>query len=413
MVKYNYNVGKLGEIMQSLKKLLILILDRIVVCARRCRMALMRFAARCLPLQNVILLESVPPLTDNTFFVYEELLRRGYNKKYRMYWTTHTQPPDTALPENVFFLRVNPSEFREQLRVNRIIARAKCIIDCNDYVYKLNRRTKRIHLKHGLALKDVPEYNHLIGETDVVCVTADYWVQKTADDHRCDPSVVKPLGFARNDILLHPTPHAQKAIIWMPTYRVHKHQSAEMLAQYQKEQPFGVPCIRTEADLADLNAVLAAHDALLYIRLHPAQKGSLGDLHAYSNLRVCDNAFLEARGTPLYAFLTETDALISDFSSIYYDYLLLDKPIALAIQDFDTYRKNTGLIVDTEEEFREAFPAVFLKTYADLRAFVEQTLRGEDAAREARTAAREKYMGAQTDHAASDIADYLEKQYRL
>ena len=403
--------------MRKLKKALIRIIDWFVVHIPRIPTAIVVAAARLLPLRSDILLESKPTFSDNTDAVYRELLRRGYNRKYRLIWITHVPYDGAPLPENVQVLNLSRSRWDNLVRGRWIIARAKYIIDCNGYVRKTNRRTVRVHLKHGLAIKSVPEYSHMIGDVDLLVVPNDYWIDKSAKEHLVDPAIVKPLGFPRNDVLLRPKkPHEQTNIIWMPTYRMAPHQAQQFPLEaqmYAQKMPFGFPCIRSREDFEELNAMLSANNAVLYLRLHPAQDTSQIRLDALSNVRICDDTYLRRTGTQLYTFLTQTDALISDYSSIYYDYLLLDKPIALSVADFAEYSRITGLTIESPEEYKAAFPAVYLYTFDDLKEFLRQVIAGEDPMREARNAAREKYMGAQTDHAAATIVDYLETHFRL
>ena len=41
---------------------------------------------RLMPKRKAFVLESHPDFSDNTYALYEELLRRGYHKKYKLYW---------------------------------------------------------------------------------------------------------------------------------------------------------------------------------------------------------------------------------------------------------------------------------------------------------------------------------------
>ncbi|MCR5066710.1 MAG: CDP-glycerol glycerophosphotransferase family protein, partial [Erysipelotrichaceae bacterium] len=50
-----------------------------------------------------------------------------------------------------------------------------------------------------------------------------------------------------------------------------------------------------------------------------------------------------------YELLTATDALITDYSSVFFDYLVLGKQIILYMEDFDTYRSYQGLNMDLAE----------------------------------------------------------------
>ena len=41
------------------------------------------------PLKNIIVFESLPDYSDNTRAVFNEMVKRGLNKEYKLIWTTH------------------------------------------------------------------------------------------------------------------------------------------------------------------------------------------------------------------------------------------------------------------------------------------------------------------------------------
>ena len=47
--------------------------------------------------------------------------------------------------------------------------------------------------------------------------------------------------------------------------------------------------------------------------------------------------------------LAITDILISDYSSIFYDYLATDKPVIFYIPDLEEYKNYRGLYIEPEE----------------------------------------------------------------
>ena len=49
--------------------------------------------------------------------------------------------------------------------------------------------------------------------------------------------------------------------------------------------------------------------------------------------------------------LGSSDALITDYSSVYFDYLLLDKPIGFTVDDMELYIKDRGFIFNNPEEY--------------------------------------------------------------
>lgn len=73
------------------------------------------FMMRLLPLRKMIVFESHPDFSDNTFALYEELLRRGVQNRYKMYWirTFHAdRGGEYHLPENVGTIQKEPHSLR-------------------------------------------------------------------------------------------------------------------------------------------------------------------------------------------------------------------------------------------------------------------------------------------------------------
>ncbi len=90
-------------------------------------------------------------------------------------------------------------------------------------------------------------------------------------------------------------------------------------------------------DFNKLNEVLNANNRLLILKLHPDSK--LEFELDYSNIKIID------KDIDIYPFIPFTNCLITDFSSIYFDYLLMNnKEIILFIPDYDDYiSKNRAL----------------------------------------------------------------------
>lgn len=103
-------------------------------------------------------------------------------------------------------------------------------------------------------------------------------------------------------------------IIYMPTFR--DDQSDFILSS-------GI-------DLDFLNDFLSKRNELFLFKLHPATIVS-NVSSSYSNIRFLD------KNVDVYPILPFTDLLITDYSSIYYDYLLLDKGVVLFPFDYETY----------------------------------------------------------------------------
>jgi CDP-glycerol glycerophosphotransferase (TagB/SpsB family) len=108
-----------------------------------------------------------------------------------------------------------------------------------------------------------------------------------------------------------------------------------------------LPTFRTRgADLADrvdfaaLDRLLAATDARLFVKPHPFERCStVADLEHVERLDGIED---------VYPLLDEFDVLVTDYSSVFLDYLLLDRPIVFYAPDLDTYRADRGFYYDYE-----------------------------------------------------------------
>lgn len=88
-------------------------------------------------------------------------------------------------------------------------------------------------------------------------------------------------------------------------------------------------------DFEKLNDTLKQLNYVLFLKLHPLTKNASVD--GYTNIIQINN------DVDIYPFLNYTDFLITDYSSIYFDYLLLDKEIVFIPYDYENYIKNREL----------------------------------------------------------------------
>ena len=85
-------------------------------------------------------------------------------------------------------------------------------------------------------------------------------------------------------------------------------------------------------DFVLLNEVLRQRDNLFLLKLHPESNLSMEEMSRYSNILVLDKKI------DIYPVLPFTDVLVTDYSSIYYDYLLMPgKEVLLFPFDYAEY----------------------------------------------------------------------------
>lgn len=90
-------------------------------------------------------------------------------------------------------------------------------------------------------------------------------------------------------------------------------------------------------DLDKINNFCQKHNCLFKIKLHPNTKHNV-DTAQYDQIVFVDAS--EDTNT----YLSESDCLITDYSSIFFDYLVLDRPVLFYVFDEDIYKSQNRQI---------------------------------------------------------------------
>jgi CDP-glycerol glycerophosphotransferase len=102
-------------------------------------------------------------------------------------------------------------------------------------------------------------------------------------------------------------------------------------------------------DLDQLNDFLSSRDAILVLRAHHREaKAAMAATTGFKNIVVSDSLDIAWDVTD---WLIASDILITDFSSVFYDYLVLDRPIIHIISDLEEYAAQRGFLTDPYRDF--------------------------------------------------------------
>lgn len=140
---------------------------------------------------------------------------------------------------------------------------------------------------------------------------------------------IKITGQPRNDVLCsgNRVNNKEKIVLFMPTWR-----------EYDTE--FSFFSIKCGFNLCMINNFLNKHNARLIIKMHHADKEKLTANIFSDRITLYDNE------KDLYEFLTSADVLMTDYSSVYFDFLLLNKPIVFTPFDLEEYSNKRGFYYD-------------------------------------------------------------------
>ena len=201
-------------------------------------------------------------------------------------------------------------------------------------------------------------------------------------------------GYPRNDYLF--TSHGKKILqdileidlsekkilLFMPTYRQTQETNKKDGAK-SGENFFGFASFKPEK----FNSFLEENGLFFLFKLHPNEEEIFKESFSsnLSNIQLLLGSTLAKHETDLYKIVNASDMLITDYSSIYFDYLLLDKPIIFTTPDLSSYEDNRGFLVSplsfwmpgpicfTYDELKQSIKQQMLKdTYREKRKMVKQ-----------------------------------------
>lgn len=378
----------------------------------------------CRKKNNVILFESYPELDGSPWMIYQALKQKGYDQKYKLIWATDSSyKSKTNIKCIPFFGKLNLWQAIHALYYQTT---AKIIIDSNRPIYKTNPHSIRIFTRHGGTLKKCTDYMRSLGEMNYLltlsCELQNIDYQDCGDYCLKNLDNILILGLPANDKLFeqidlfsngfYPRLSSQlsrkqikKVIGWLPTYRQHRNDST---SEATKHFPYGVPLIQTDSELISLNHLLEEKNILLAIQMHHAQMENFSK-KSFSNIVLITQDIKYEMNISTANLMQSFDALITDYSAAYHEYILLDRPIALSIDDYEEYAKNPGFSVD----YFDLIKGVYLKNFTDLTHFVEDISNGIDSAKNEREKAKFRIHKYTDNQSTKRVVDFLIEKVKL
>lgn len=144
-----------------------------------------------------------------------------------------------------------------------------------------------------------------------------------------------------------------------------------------------------------LDEFLGDVGAHLVVKLHPRDDPG-EDLDA-ERITVLPTAM------DVYPVLRHSDVLITDYSSVYLDFLLLDRPIVFFPYDIDEFTRSRPMIF----EYESVTPGPKAGTVESLLAELRRTLTGTDGYTDRRAALRDAYFESEGGSASADLYERI------
>jgi len=144
---------------------------------------------------------------------------------------------------------------------------------------------------------------------------------------------------------------------------------------------------------------LKENNILFLISVHPHME-NLEDFSDCTNIQYIDHNPL----MDINQLLPEMDLLITDYSSIATDYMLMDRPVIYVMPDYDYYLYDFGLL----EDMRDNLPGLESKNMPDLQDHIVRSLQDPYEMQSGRKRYLKKYYDVDNFKSCEKISIFIE-----
>ena len=268
------------------------------------------------------------------------------------------------------------------------------------------RRKPVVNLWHGDGPKaGLRDPHNLPPRASVIVSGARVFGERKADFLGVAPDGLLVTGNPRWDQLARPaTDDELRAVgidpelpfvLYMPTFRTSVAVGARGSWSDTNGADGGTAAYTSGDMVAGLVRGAASAGAQVVVKPHPLD----AERYDVAGAVVVTNPQLDAAELLLYRLLGRAAALVTDYSSVWTDFLVLDRPIGFALNDLEDYSGGRGLNVDNLDDL---LPGPQLLTPEQCAAFVPDAVKDVPALAELRARAVQRVGLAPTGGSATD-----------
>jgi len=324
--------------------------------------------------ENYILFTSYPDMSDNSYAFYEYMLK-DYADNRLYIWLVE---PNFTI-KNIESLQHTKIISKKSILGFYYYCRSKYIFYTHGLYNGIGNSKNQIvvNLWHGMPLKNIGYLDNKLEfpEANFTIATSPFFQRILSKAFKQPLEQVLVYGQPRNQYLLTKDINILKkfglgensyknVIAWLPTYRKSNFGDIRNDGITQDLLP-----LVNKNELKTLDSYFGKKKIFCFIKLHPMDTLTKKDFDTYSNIKVLTNDDFKKESVQLYSFLANIDALITDYSSVYIDYMLTKKPMGFVIPDIDSYKDNRGFTFD---HALERLPGKIIQTYSEFEDFISQ-----------------------------------------
>lgn len=309
-------------------------------------------------------------ISCHPYAIYQELKKMEEYKDYIFIWVKDPDiiaPYDTLVDRRVVFVDYTSEEYAASLLSSKIL------ISNSNFSPYFSPKPEQIVIStwHGIPMKTLgydanndltSVYNtqRNLNVSDLVVSSSEYYTEKVIKSYGASLAIDNTLilGSPRIDLTINADQKKLRKLLSIP--------SKKPVLLYAPTWRGKIGSVSNDLDiqlgLINLLEKEYSHKYEIFVSLHHLTKNELGDISKLSIKEVPNHININE-------FLSICDVVISDYSSIFLDYLVLNRPIILYIPDLEEYKKERGLYLNPDD-----LPVNIAFTLNDIRELLKTSV---------------------------------------
>lgn len=343
-----------------------------------------------IPKKNIISFSSIPDYSDNSQAIFNYIIknRTDISDKYDYVWHINDFQKK-GLIKNIIDKEdsnINIKILKKgSLKSVWSFFRSKYIFSTHGMYNGITcfKKQNQIMLWHGMPLKTIGYMNkddrkYGAPKGSYFSINGEIFKSIFEKSFLCEREKIHINGQPRNDYLLSRDIDEKKInnlfgydfrkyknIIFMPTYRKGNDGKGHIDSDIDDKKLFSI----SRDEWKEIDDILCKLDKKLIVKPHPLESlMNLNYLNDCKNIALINDYEILKNNLQLYQILSISDGLITDYSSVFIDYLLINKPIYFYISDFEQYKERRGFVF---ENVLENLPGCLCKNINDLIKCIE------------------------------------------
>lgn len=367
--------------------------------------------------ERVIGFASSPDFSGNAKALYEEMLKKNLNGIKLIWLVKNPNVKEKLCAKGIYTICDQDENFDEQFKKIQFL-----FITHDQYLDKKMLHQTYISLWHGIgpkksgySLEDERERNfatYYANKIDNLCVTSEFaemlfmYLFRIPGEKilRCEQArnihVKNSKGKENlNKLLKINLDDYKKVLMYCPTFRkgIGKEEGS-----FNKNNVLGLE----EYEEEELNKFLENNNYLLILKLHPSEENSVNTDNIGKNILVLEDKKMLEEMITINEVLSGVDCMITDYSSIYIDYLSLERPVIFLNTDIEKYTKDRGIYFESEKFW---YPGPEVKTINSFTTEIKSLIDNSEYYKQEREEFIKIINGTNTPNTDEFIENYILK----